>query len=356
MRPAGDKLPRHFFHTDSLLVTHLPNVRYLTGFTGSSGCALITPRQKLFFTDFRYRQQACLEVKGFGVRITPGAALEGACRYATGRGLRLGVLGYDGAHLRHGEYLLLRRLLRGVKMKNAAGAVEEMRMVKQKSEIRRVGEACRLVDDAYRRLARSRVVGRPEKEVAWMLEKWLREAGSGPLPFGIIVASGPRAAMPHGAAGDRVIRKGEVVVVDMGASVDGYASDATRTFATGRLPRRLSQIYGLVREAQESAVAGCLAGAAGAAVDALARDHIAAAGHGDEFGHALGHGVGLEAHESPVLSKRSHDKLKAGMVITIEPGVYVEGLGGVRIEDTVLVTARGPERLTGFSRKIEYLK
>ena len=340
---------------DSLLVTHLPNVRYLTGYKGSSGCALITPRRRYFFTDFRYREQARREVRDFDVRITPGPALDGCCRYISARRLKTGTIGYDGAHLTLRQHQLMKKLLKGMSFADAAGAVEKMREVKTRSEILKMRRACMIADAAYKRLVRSRVVGRTEKEVAWRLESAMRNHGSGPMPFEIIVVSGPRSAMPHGAAGERVIREGELVVIDMGASVDGYCSDVTRTFATGPLPSKLAEIYRTVQEAQHRAFEGTIAGAAAAGVDALARDYIDAAGYGAAFGHSLGHGVGLEGHEGPVLSRGSKAVLEPGMVVTVEPGIYLEGLGGVRIEDTVLVTAGGPEALTKFPRALHEL-
>ena len=189
-----------------------------------------------------------------------------------------------------------------------------------------------------------------------MLESFMREHGSGRMPFGIIVASGPRSAMPHGTPTSRVIRQNELVVIDMGATVNGYCSDITRTFATGGLSPRQAQIYSVVQEAQDRAVRAIKPAAACADIDAVAREHISASGYGDAFGHALGHGVGLEAHEQPVLSHRSREKLEAGMTVTVEPGVYVPRAGGVRIEDTVLVTATGVSRLTRFPRELIRLK
>jgi Xaa-Pro aminopeptidase len=189
-----------------------------------------------------------------------------------------------------------------------------------------------------------------------MLETAMRGAGSEALPFEIIVASGRRSAMPHGLATDRVIGAGELVVVDLGARVDGYCSDITRTFATGPLTPRQIEIYRTVQEAQQLALAAAKPGARAADVDAVARGHIEAAGYGEDFGHSLGHGVGLEPHELPVLAPRSAEVLQAGMVVTVEPGIYRERTGGVRIEDTVLVGRRGPVSLTGFSRELIRLK
>lgn len=341
---------------DSLLVSHLANVRYLTGFTGSSGCVLITARQRLFFTDFRYRLQAARQVRGYRLVVTGGAALEGAAAYAGSRRLKLGTLGYEGRHLRQAQFGALKKALRGVKLKDCGGAVERLRQVKDRGELAAVRRACGIADAALARLRRRRVTGSSELQVAWMLERSMREAGSGPLPFPIIVASGARSAMPHAVPTERIIRPGELVVVDMGASVGGYCSDITRTFATGPLPSKLEEVYRVVQEAQALAMAAARPGTACAEVDALARGHIAAAGYGPQFGHALGHGIGLEAHEGPVLASRSRDALAAGMTVTVEPGVYLEGRGGVRIEDTVLIGARRSVPLTTAPRELIFLR
>ncbi|MFA5800995.1 MAG: Xaa-Pro peptidase family protein [Thermoleophilia bacterium] len=341
---------------DSLLVTHLPNVRYLTGFSGSAGCVLVTGSRKLFFTDFRYRAQAMRQVKGFDVHIVPSGALAGACGYAAKRRLKLGIIGFEAAHLSQRSFLEIKKILKGTRFKDAGGIVEKKRLVKSRSEIGRIRKACALADLAMAKLRRTKVTGRTEKEVAWMLETAMREAGSDALPFEIIVASGPRSAMPHGVASGRVIRPDELVVVDLGASVDGYCSDITRTFATGGLSRRQAEIYRIVQEAQQAALEGAGPGVPCSDLDGIARGHITASGYGEAFGHSLGHGVGLEAHEGPVLAPRSNEILRAGMIVTIEPGIYVERVGGVRIEDTILVGPSGPERLTGFTRELTRLR
>lgn len=337
---------------DSLLVTHMPNLRYLTGFTGSTGCALITPRRNYFFTDFRYESQAVKEVTGFEVRIVRGGSLDGCCRYVNSRKIRTGVIGFDGAHISLREHRLVKKLLKGQPLCDAAGVIEKQRQVKNRSELVKLRRAAKIADAAFARLARSKVVGRTEKEIAWMLESLMRQAGSGAMPFEIIVASGPRSAMPHGTATKRVIRAGELVVVDMGASVDGYCSDATRTFATGTLPVKLAEIYQIVLEAQQLAINAMAAGTACSEADRLAREHIAASGYGNAFGHSLGHGVGLEPHEGPVLSSLSRETLAAGMTVTVEPGIYLDRMGGVRIEDTVLIGSHGVQSLTKFPREL----
>lgn len=341
---------------DSLLVTHPANVRYLTGFTGSSGCALITRRRRLFFTDFRYRAQAARQVKKFQARIIPGSLLEGVCHYIVSRRISLGVLGFDAVHLSYHDYRLLRRLLKRAKLTDASGVTEELRQRKSRVETDCIKQASAIADEAFRKLCRIKVVGKTEREIAWILGTAMRAKGAEGMPFEIIVASGHRSAMPHGASSDKVIRRGELVVVDMGAAVGGYCCDATRTFTTGRLPATLKSIYQIVKEAQELALAAAVPGAGCADIDAIARNHINAAGYGADFGHSTGHGVGLEAHEAPVLSARSKDVLQTGMTVTVEPGIYIEGAGGVRIEDTLLVGAKSPQLLTRFPRELITLR
>ena len=332
-----------------ILVTHLPNVRYLTGFSGSSGCVLLGKRRKLFFTDFRYKDQAAREVSDFDVRILKVALVPGFCSYIRSRRMKFESLGIENRHISHADYLLLRRQLKGTKLRDATGIIENKRRIKSRREVERIRRASAIADEALRRLRRHKLTGRSERQVAWLLESFMREAGSGPMPFETIVASGPRSAMPHGIASDRIIRKNELVVIDFGASVDGYCCDMTRTFATGRLSTRQKLIYETVRRAQQLALEAAKQGMACAALDRVARDHIAGVGYGDAFGHSLGHGVGLEAHESPLLAQKSEDTLVAGMVVTIEPGIYI-GRSGVRIEDTVLVTKSGASRMTEHPR------
>ncbi|RJQ45529.1 MAG: aminopeptidase P family protein [Gaiellales bacterium] len=339
-----------------MLVSGIFNVRYLTGFTGSSGCVLITPRKRYFFTDFRYRQQAAREVRDHEVRIVGGPALTGAARYAMARRIRLGVLGIEGADVSQRSYRELRSILKGIRLRDVSGTIERMRAVKSGREIRLIEQAAAICDRAFGRLVRKQVTGRTEKEVAWLLEGWMRQDGSEPLPFEIIVASGPRSALPHGVASDRVIGPNELVVIDMGARVRGYCSDMTRTFATGRLSARRLAMHETALAAQAAALKAVVPGAPCAEVDSAARKLIEGEGYGEAFGHALGHGVGLEAHEKPTLAPRSRERLSAGMVVTVEPGIYLPRTGGVRIEDTVVVGPGGPRALTRFARDLRRLK
>ena len=238
-----------------------------------------------------------------------------------------------------------------VELLPTTGVIVALRAVKDETELAAIRRAARITDAAYQRLAREPLVGRTEADVAWWLEQALREEGAEALAFPVIVAAGPNAALPHHHPGSRKIAAGETVIVDAGAEVGGYCSDCTRTFATGALPDRLRKAYALCRSAQESALAAVCAGAGASHLDAIARDRIEGSGLAPVL-HGLGHGVGLEVHEQPVLRPESPDRLVAGNVVTVEPGVYLPGEGGVRIEDLVVVGATGPELLSSFTKDL----
>ncbi len=329
---------------DSLLVTNLVNVRYLTGFTGTNGACVVTPDERLFLTDFRYVERAQHEVHGFE-RLTAGRDMLGdlAARLS-------GRAGFDDAHVSVRAFRKLEeKVVEGVELVAAGGLVEGLRAVKDEQELRAMREAARLADGVYEALRERGMAGRMEAEVAQWLENELRERAEGPS-FPVIVAAAENGALPHATPRDAEIPAGTLVVVDMGALFDGYCSDCTRTFATGPLDGRATEVYELVLSAQEAAVEAVRAGAGCADVDAVARDLIDAAGHGAHFGHGLGHGVGLEVHEEPRLTKSAEGSLEAGNLVTVEPGVYLPGELGVRIEDLVAVTDDGCEILTGFPK------
>jgi Xaa-Pro aminopeptidase len=240
----------------------------------------------------------------------------------------------------------------GVDLVPRRGLVERLRAVKDEEELTTMRETARLTDAAFGALAEERFIGRTEREVAWRLEQLFHEQGAKGPAFEIIVASGPNSALPHHRAGDRVIGPGETIVVDAAAAVDGYSSDCTRTFATGELPERLQEIYAVTHRAQQAGLEAVRAGTTGVDADGAARALIDEAGYGDWFGHGLGHGLGIEVHEAPRLSQTSDDTLAAGNVVTVEPGIYLPGEGGVRIEDLVIVTEDGPEVLTSFTKEL----
>jgi Xaa-Pro aminopeptidase len=337
---------------DALLVTDLLDVRYLTGFTGSSGIALLGPRLRAFVTDFRYLQQAAVEVgNDFDRHRATGELLDAVGEVLPEGELRLG---FDDASLTVRRHARLRERLPGrVSLIAAGGAVAELRQVKEPSEVEAIAAAAQLADAALAQILADGLIGRSERDVALALEAEMRARGASAPSFDSIVAGGGHGALPHATPRQEAIRRGELVVIDWGARLDGYCSDCTRTVAAGQLADPdAAEVYATVLAAQRSALAALRAGAGGRAVDAVARERIAAAGHGEHFGHGLGHGVGLEVHEPPRLSQRSEDTLRAGNVVTVEPGIYLPGRLGVRIEDLVVVEDGGCRILTGLSTEL----
>jgi Xaa-Pro aminopeptidase len=330
---------------DLLLVTDLTNVRYLTGFTGSNAMAVVGPDVRRFITDFRYVEQAKEQVDGFDREQGPQEFLNALADGWPAGDLRVG---FEEEHVTVRTHARLREIVPGpVELVAVSGVVEGEREVKEEAEIARIRAAARLVDDVYEWVAERGLVGRTERDVAVALEHRMRELGASGPSFSSIVASGPRGALPHASPTDTPIAAGTLVTLDIGAVLDGYCSDCTRTWATGELPGDLAEAYELVLRAQLAGLEAVRPGPTGREVDAVARDIIAEAGHGDHFGHGLGHGVGLEVHEAPRLGRTGEEALAAGNVVTVEPGVYLPGRGGVRIEDLVVVTDDGCEVLSG---------
>jgi Xaa-Pro aminopeptidase len=336
---------------DLILVTELANVRYLTGYTGTNGLALVGPQTKTFITDFRYVEQAAAEVDpSFQRRRAPQDLLE-----AVGEALPAGKLrlGFDDAHVSVRTHTRLSELLADeIELAAAGGLVERLRAVKDPEEVERIRAACQLADAALEQLLADGLVGRTEREAALALESTMRELGAKRPSFDTIIAAGPHGALPHAQPRDVVIQPGQFVVIDWGAELDGYCSDCTRTVATGELDDHANEVYALVRAAQLAGLEGVRPGRGGREVDGVARAMIEQGGHGDHYGHGLGHGVGLEVHEAPRLSQRSEDQLEAGNVVSVEPGVYLPGDLGVRIEDLVVVTESGCEILTGLPKDL----
>jgi Xaa-Pro aminopeptidase len=326
----------------------MANLRYLTGFTGTSGLLLVGGDSPLFVTDFRYVERAERQVPAEFERMRAERQL----LPAVGEWLR-GRVGFDDANTSVRSLRKLEELApEGVELVPAAGLVERLRRSKDPEEVRAIVSAAGLVNEVYEWSIGRGLVGRTEREVALAAEHRMRELGAEDPSFPAIVAAGENSSLPHAEASDREIGPGEFVVMDMGAIVDGYCSDSTRTFATGKLDGEPREVYELVLAAQEAALAAVRAGAPAPEVDSAARDPIAAAGHGDEFGHGVGHGVGIEVHEAPRLAQRSEDELVEGDVVTIEPGIYLSGRFGVRIEDLVHVTADGYRNLTGYPKEL----
>jgi Xaa-Pro aminopeptidase len=330
---------------DCLLVTDMVNVRYLTGFTGTNGACVVTPDERLFLTDFRYVEQAREQVPDFE-QIRAGHDMLGD----VAKRLR-GRAGFDDDDLSVAAHRKLAdKAPDGVELVPAGGLVERLRAVKDETEIAARAAAAELSTAAYHSLRERGLVGRTEREVAVGIVRFMEDEGAEGPSFPPIVAAGAHGALPHAVPRDVEIPRDTLVVIDAGAMVDGYCSDCTRTLATGSLPDDVLEVYELVRQAQLDALAATTAGAECRAVDAVAREEIDAAGHGEHFGHGLGHGVGLEVHEAPRLGKTAEGTLEAGNAVTVEPGVYLPGNVGVRIEDLVVVNGGEPRVLTGFPK------
>jgi len=332
---------------DSLLVTNLLNVRYLTGYTGTNGACIVTPEERLFFTDFRYVEQAREQVQDFE-RIEAGRdMLDDVAKRLRGRA------GFDDDHLSVASHRkVAEKAPDGVELVAAGGLVERLRAVKDEGEAAAMAAAAELSTAAYDSLRELGLAGRTEREVAVGLVRFMEDSGAEGPSFPPIVASGAQGALPHAVPRDLEIPRDTLVVIDIGAIVDGYCSDCTRTLATGSLPDDALELYELVRRAQREALPAARAGAECRAVDEVARDIIDAAGQEEHFGHGLGHGVGLQVHEAPRLGKTAEGSLEAGNAVTVEPGVYLPGNVGVRIEDLVIVTDGEPRILTGFPKEL----
>jgi Xaa-Pro aminopeptidase len=349
MQERGDRLAALAAERelDRFLVTDLVNVRYLTGFGGTNGACVCGADTRVFLTDFRYSERAEAEVEGWEVVTVKDDWLGGVAARLAGR------TGFEDHQMAVRTLEKLEgKLPEGVSLEGAGGTVEKLRRVKDGAELAAIAAAAELADDVWRWSLERGLGGHSELGVARAAEARMRELGAEPS-FPAIVAAGPNGALPHAEPGEREIGRGELVVFDMGAKLDGYCSDGTRTFATGEPGERAREIYETVREAQAAAVAAVAAGARAEDVDTVARHLIVAAGHGERFGHGLGHGVGLEVHEEPRVSQRSEDVLEAGEVVTIEPGIYLPGELGVRIEDLVVVTEEGHRNLSGLPKELQ---
>jgi Xaa-Pro aminopeptidase len=340
---------------DALLVGEPFNLRYISGFTGSNGLAVLAAdaaHEQLFLTDFRYLTQSAAQVPAlYERRIVQGELLEGAAEDLIARHPAGARLGFDDAALTVKQHARLAELLGAAwELVPAAGLVEGLRECKDAAELRRIRAAAELADTALREALESGLAGRSEREVAIELELRMRRLGASGPSFPSIVAAGAHSALPHAEARDVAIPRDTLVTIDWGALHEGYCSDCTRTYATGEhVPAEDRAIYELVLRAQRAGVAAVRPGPNGREVDAVARAVIEDAGHGEHFGHGLGHGVGLEVHEAPRLSRTAAEQpLRAGQVVTVEPGVYVPGRVGVRIEDLLAVTAEGNEVLSSL--------
>jgi Xaa-Pro aminopeptidase len=347
-RSLADRL--HDVGVDALLITTLPNVRYLTGFTGSNAQVIVRPAGALFFTDGRYTEQARREVpdverttypSGFGAVLGSRLADQGIDR-----------LGVEAGNVTLAFHRKLSEHLAGIELVETDEVVERMRWSKDPDELRALNEAQAATDLAFDDLLDVIAVGMSERELADKLERLLRRDGADGLAFDSIVAFGESAAEPHHEPGDRRLEEGDVIKLDFGAIWGGYHADMTRTIAFGSPATELKKIHDIVRQAQQAGIDAVRPGIPGGDVDAAARRVIEDAGYGDRFGHGTGHGVGLEIHEGPRVGHDVADELPVGAVVTVEPGIYVPALGGVRIEDMVEITEDGGRVLGTSPREL----
>jgi Xaa-Pro aminopeptidase len=336
---------------DALLVTNLVNVRYLSGYTGTNGVVLVGVRDlRCFVTDFRYVTQAEQQVHGFERRVGEQDLLDDALAALPDGDVRLGI---EDQHMAVRTFERVRGALPdSVELVPAGGIVERLRERKDAEEVARIRAAAELADAALQRTLEDGLAGRTERAVAHALEQELRRLGAERPSFDTIVASGVHGALPHAVPRDLEIPRDCLVTIDWGAQLDGYCSDCTRTFAVGEPGARAREVYELVLRAQQAGLDAVQPGVSGRDADAAARELIAGAGFEERFGHGLGHGVGLEIHEAPRLSRTSDATLAAGHVVTVEPGIYLPGELGVRIEDLVLVTDDGCERLNTLPKDL----
>jgi Xaa-Pro aminopeptidase len=338
---------------DAALVTRAENRRYLSGFHGTAGYLFITAKAAVLATDFRYTEQAVAEAPDFEILRISNSLADWFPGLTDDLGIK--TLGFEAAdvsfdyHHRLGQALKRKQV--AVRLAPLHDMVESLRVVKDPTEIELISRAAAIGDAAFHAVEPEIRPGLTELQVAWELEKSLRENGSEPLPFDVIVAAGPNAALPHHRPSGRVIEKGDAVVIDMGARYGGYASDLSRTICAGAPDDTYRKVYSTVLKAQAAAVSAVTAGVTGHRADSAARKFIRAAGYGEAFGHSLGHGVGLAEHELPRLGPGSHETLIDGMVFTVEPGIYLTGWGGVRIED-LFVMENGKARQLSNARKM----
>lgn len=328
---------------EPLLVTNLVNVRYLTGFESSNAAVLVEPERIRLFTDFRYASAA---------RAVEGVeAVEISRNLYAGLAERLsGTIGFESEAVSHASFETLRG--GGLELVPRRGLVEGLRAVKEDEELDRIRKAAAIGDRVYERLAEERFSGRAERDLVWRVLELLHDEGADGPGFDPIVAAGPTGSVPHAHPGQRVVQAGDTVVIDLGARLDGYTSDCTRTFAVGGLEGPLAEAYLVCQNAQQAALDGVRPGVAGRDADAVARRIIDGTQFEGKFGHGLGHGVGMQVHEAPTLRPESEDVLEPGNVVTVEPGIYIEGVGGIRIEDLAVVTEGGAEVLTSFPKEL----
>ena len=335
---------------DGILVSQPENRYYLSYFGGSAGYLLITPQNEILATDFRYIEQAKRQAPDYKIFLISSDILDWLPRLVADLGLKR--LGFEAGHITFALHQQLTDILKQSRLKLIPlhGLIESLRVIKEPEEIELITKAVEITDNALEYIEDMMHTGMSEKEVAWEIEKFLRENGSEPIPFDIIAASGPNSALPHAKPSSHTIQSGEPIIIDIGARFGDYSSDLSRTICLGTTDDTFNKVYDTVLKAQLRAIAAIKKGMTGGEVDDVARMVIKQAGYGEAFGHGLGHGIGLAPHEQPRLGPNSSEPLAAGMVFTIEPGIYLTGWGGARIED-VLVMEEGKIRVISKARK-----
>lgn len=334
---------------DSFLITSPYNLRYLTNFTGTTGLAVISLEKAFFITDFRYTEQAAAQAQGFEIIKNVGPIFEEVADLVQKEGLR--ELGFEETTVSFLEYSVLEEII-DAQLIPISGMIEELREIKDEEEIAIIEKACSIADLAYDHILKMIQPGMTEIEVANQLDFYMRSLGASGVSFETIVASGLRSAMPHGVASKKIIEQGDLITIDFGCYYEGYVSDMTRTFAIGDPGEQLKEIYQIVLEAQLAVLEVAKPGVTGKQLDAVARDYITKHGYGEAFGHSTGHGIGLEIHEGPSVSVRAEKQFVPGNIITDEPGIYLPGIGGVRIEDDLLITSDGNRVLTHSPKEL----
>jgi len=334
----------------NFLVTKRENIRYLTSFTGTAGKLLLTEDENIFITDFRYLDQADEQTEGCKIEEISSNFMSGFSDLLDRKGIK--NLTFEAEDINYKTYQEFEEKLGLEDLKAVEGVVEELRLIKEEEEIEKIIKAVEIADKGFEFLLDFIEPGRTEKEIAQELEFFMKREGGEANAFDFIVASGKRGALPHGVASSKVVEKGELITIDFGTVYQGYHSDITRTIALGEVSDKQKEIYDIVLEAQKMVIEEIKAGMTGVEADKIARDFIAQAGYGDNFGHGLGHGLGLEIHESPRLSKTSDSTLETGMVVTDEPGIYISGFGGVRIEDDLVITEDGCRVLNSAPKEL----
>ena len=352
-RLAAARAAMEAAEVDAMIVSDLVNIRYLTGFTGSNALVIVGADAATLLTDFRYQTASDPLRAWVGVELAERDVIRTAAERLAEFTGDAGRVGFEAAHMTVERHGILAEAHAG--LVPVAGLVEGLRVVKDAEELDAVRAAAALIEPVYAQIAAEGLAGRTEAEVAWRVRELFHAGGADGLSFETIVASHEHGAQPHAHPTNELIGPDTLITIDLGCMLDGYASDCTRTFATGSPPAELLSAYAVCLEAQLAAMEAVRPGTPAADVDAAARSVIEAAGHGDHFGHGLGHGVGLNIHEAPRLSAESSATLEPGMVVTVEPGIYLPGLGGVRIEDLVIVTATGGERLTMYPKDLTVL-